>query len=180
MLNVGAAGWTTLIQRSIDWTLFKIFVNIAYPDKLDQQVLIDMLQVVFDPVDGMSFATIVRANAASGTTQALLQMSVGDMQVCNLAAEIYTRSAGLTLLGPAPLTIHDHPSPGPLTSGMTVWNTHPMPLPPVGNIPGDPVHEQRAHRDPHAAGPHAAERHVLPDGADRADLHRALRSGVAS
>ena len=56
VLNVGAAGWTTMFQRSLNWSLFKLFVDGAYRDKLDQQILLQTMQAHLDPVDGLSIA----------------------------------------------------------------------------------------------------------------------------
>ena len=143
VLNVGAAGWTTLIQRSINWTLFKLFVDGAYPDKLDQQILVDVLQSHFDPVDGMSYTPHLFGKSK---TQILLQMSVGDMQVSNVATEIYARSAKLGLLAETPAPIYGlTATAGPLGNALTVWDTHPMPLPPMGNQPGDALSMNNAH-----------------------------------
>src|SRR5262249_15857811 len=42
VLNVGAASWTALFQRSVNWALFKLVVDGSYPDKLDQQILLEV------------------------------------------------------------------------------------------------------------------------------------------
>jgi hypothetical protein len=135
VLNVGGAGWSLLMQRSTNWALFKIFLDDSYPDKLDQQMVIDVIQAYLDPADGMTtvplLSTPLPANPAK---QILLQMAVADAQVPNLATEAYARSVGLPVLEDAAVKPWGLAvAPAPLESALSVWDTHEPELPPETN-----------------------------------------------
>src|SRR5262249_23625753 len=131
VLNVEGAGWSNLIQRSLNWSIFSLVVNGAYPDKLDQQILIDILQAHLDPVDGMSVAPGLLAIPGK---QLLMQMAVNDFQVPNLATEVHARTLGIPLLSDTALTIKGLSiQKGPLPSALTVWDLHEE-VPPPGNV----------------------------------------------
>jgi hypothetical protein len=135
VLNVGAAGWSTLFQRSVNWSLFRLVIQGSYPEVLDQQILIEVMQAHFDAVDGMSIANHLTADPLAGNPvkHVLLQMGVNDMQVPNLASEIYARSVPLPLLSDAPAPIFGMtPKDGPVPSALTVFDLH-EPAPPPGN-----------------------------------------------
>ncbi len=132
VLNVEGAGWITLAQRSVNWALFSIPVDGAYSDKIDQQILLETLQAMFDPIDGMSVAPGL---LAMPNKQLLLQMGVNDDQVPNLATEVHARTLGIPLLSDTPLMIKGLTvKSGPLPSALTVWDLH-QAAPPPGNVP---------------------------------------------
>jgi pimeloyl-ACP methyl ester carboxylesterase len=149
VLNVGAAGWSNLFHRSLNWALFKLVVDGAYPDKLDQQVLLEVLQAHFDPVDGMSIAPQVLDAPLEGNPKKhlLLQMAVNDLQVPNLASEIYARSVGLPLLSDAPLDVAlMSKKSGPLPSALTAFDLH-QEAPPPGNVPATVTSPNHVHTE---------------------------------
>jgi hypothetical protein len=137
VLNVGAASWSTLLQRSTNWTLFKLIVDGAYPDKLDQQVLVCVFQPHLDPADGMNFAGYYQAAPLplSPPKQVLLQIGVGDVQVSNVASEMLARAAGLPLLDDTPKAVWGLATkPGPLPSALAIFDTKEKEPPPEGNL----------------------------------------------
>lgn len=135
VLNVGGAGWSLLMQRSTNWALFKLILGGSYPDKLDQQMVIEVIQAQLDPADGMTAAPLLSAPLPGNPPKRiLLQMAVGDPQVPNLATASYARSLGLPLLEDAAvqpwgLTV----APTPLESALSVWDTHEPEQPPETN-----------------------------------------------
>lgn len=146
-LNVGAAGWSTLFQRSINWSLFKLVLDGSYPEKLDQQVILEIFQAHFDPVDGMSIAPDGFTAPLGGgpPKRVLLQIAVNDVQVPNLASEIYARSIGLPLLSDSPLDVAGlEKKPGPLPSALTAFDLHAEP-PPLGNVAAPALTENQVH-----------------------------------
>jgi hypothetical protein len=168
--NVGAAGWSTLLQRSTNWSLFKIILDGAYPEKLDQQVLIDVLQAHFDPVDGMSIAPHLLADPlpGNGKKHVMLQMAVADVQVSNLASESYARTLGLPLLDEAPLEVWGMTrDKGPLDSGFTAFDMHEE-APPLGNVSAPATTSNHVH----------TEMRTLPAAEDQIDHF--LRTGVVT
>lgn len=148
VFNVGAAGWTTLLQRSTNWALFKLIIDGSYPDKLDQQILITVLQSYFDTADGMNLAPHYFDDLLPGNPekQVLLQIAVGDLQVSNVASEAFARSAGLPLLDDAPKAVWGlPPSAGPLPSALTIFDTKEVDQPPTGNLSASIAADNDAH-----------------------------------
>ncbi|MFO0761211.1 MAG: hypothetical protein U0359_32330 [Byssovorax sp.] len=149
VLNVGAAGWSNLFHRSLNWALFKLVIDGSYPDKLDQQLLLEVLQAHFDPVDGMSIAPQVLDAPLEGNPKKhlLLQMAVNDLQVPNLASEIYTRSLGMPMLSEAPLAVAGiEKKDGPLPSALTAFDFHEE-APPPGNTPAPVTSPNHVHTE---------------------------------
>jgi pimeloyl-ACP methyl ester carboxylesterase len=146
-LNVGGAGWSTLLQRSQNWLLFKIIVDGAYPDRVDQQMLIEVLQNHFDPIDGENLSPHALLDPLPGSPkkQMLLQMSVNDPSVPNLASEVLARTMGLPLLDDSPLAIYGlDKASAPQSSALTVWDTHQI-APPRTNAPLSGAEKNTAH-----------------------------------
>lgn len=149
VLNVGAAGWSNLFHRSLNWALFKLVVDGAYPDKLDQQVLLAVLQAHLDPVDGMSIAPNLIDAPLEGNPpkHVLLQIAVNDLQVPNLGSEIYARTLRLPLLSDAPLDVPGlNRKDGPLPSALTAFDFH-AEAPPPGNVPAPVTSPNHVHTE---------------------------------
>ena len=148
VFNVGAAGWTTLLQRSTNWALFKLIVDGSYADRLDQQILITVLQSYFDTADGMNLAPHYFTDPLPGSSQKqiLLQIAVGDPQVSNVASAAFARSAGLPLLDSAPAPVWGlPPTMGPLPSAFAIFDTQEVDQPPTGNISASITADNDAH-----------------------------------
>ena len=147
-LNVGAAGWSTLLQRSLNWALFKIIIDGSYSDKLDQQVLICILQSYFDPADGLHYASRYSADPFPGSPskQVLLQIGAGDLQVSNVASELFARTAGFPLLDDSPKPVWGlTKAAGPLPRALTIFDTKEEDQPPDGNISAGVTANNDAH-----------------------------------
>jgi hypothetical protein len=147
VLNVSAGGWSTMMQRSLNWSLFELVLNGKYPSKLDQLVVISLFQSHMDPVDALSFAphTIGAPLADNPPKQLLQQMAMNDAQVPNLASEIHARSLGLSLLAPSPKAVWGMTSTeGPLSSGLAVFDLG-AEAPPPGNQAASGATENPAH-----------------------------------
>ena len=95
VLHVGGAIWSTMLERSSNWTAFETMMEYGVEDPLDRQVLYAVSQLLWDPVD-----PITHAQALQGRSL-LWQESMGDEQVPNLTTHALARSVGLTLLSPA-------------------------------------------------------------------------------
>ncbi len=148
VFNVGAAGWTTLLQRSTNWVLFKLIVDGSYPDRLDQQILITVLQSYLDTADGTNLAPHYFDDPLPGNTkkQILLQIAVGDPQVSNVASEAFARGAALPLLDDAPKAVWGlPPTSGPLPSALVIFDTKEADQPPTGNISASVAADNDAH-----------------------------------
>lgn len=148
VLNVGAASWTTLLQRSTNWTLFKLILDGSYQDRLDQQEIVCVLQQYLDPSDGMSWAKRYSLDPLMGSPSknVLLQIGVGDLQVSNVASEMFARTARFPLLESSPVTVWGMPpETGPLPSALAIYDTKEEDQPPEGNMNGNVTSKNAAH-----------------------------------
>lgn len=96
VFHVGGAMWSTLLERSSNWTAFELLLTPSITDAADRQVLYAISQLWWDPVDPMSWTGELAAGPPF-----VLQESIGDEQVANLGTEALARAAGLPLLGPS-------------------------------------------------------------------------------
>lgn len=138
VLQVGAGNWTMLFERSSHWQDYGAIVGGAYPGPLNKVILQSLMQMGFDPTDGIHVAARMfdTANPIPGlpAKQLLIQMAVGDSQVTNLATEHQARTMAVNVLSPAlhvPYGMSE--AAGPLSSALTIWDEKPTPLPPTTN-----------------------------------------------
>jgi hypothetical protein len=142
VLGVPGANYSLMVERSTDWPIYYNILYGSYADPLLAEIVLWLLQHHFDATDPITtYPGILGTNAASipGTPpkQILLQMAVGDSQVPNIATLTAARTSGLPILGPTvtpveglyDLTVQD----GPLSSALTLWNEHKVPVPPLTN-----------------------------------------------
>jgi hypothetical protein len=96
VLHVAAGAWTTLLERSSNWSDYDRTMRMWTPDPVDRQVLYAVSQMLWDPVDSITQYVALRAKSV------LWQASIGDAQVSNLATELLARSVDVPLLQPSP------------------------------------------------------------------------------
>ncbi|MFF4666904.1 hypothetical protein [Streptomyces sp. NPDC001282] len=154
VLGVTGMNYGLLLNRSVDFAPFQQVLNLSYPDRLRQQIVLQLFQMVWDRGETNGYA-----NHLTDRHQVLLHIAYGDHQVANAAADVEARTIGARLLTPA-LTAGRSPDTVPYWgirtigrgqlpyrgSAMTVWDSG-TPSPPVTNIP--PTGPQYG-RDPHS------------------------------
>jgi hypothetical protein len=131
-LGCGGGFWSALFQRSYSWDAARLVLPAAYPDALDQQLLLQMAQMQFDYSDPASVAPYVLQAPLRGVPkkQILAQMGLYDALVSNVTTEMLVRTEGLPLLTPAVVTPWGIPeAEGPLPSALTTWNVNGTPRP---------------------------------------------------
>ncbi len=104
VVQVGGSAYSLMIQRSTNWTQFFPAIRNAYPDRIDQQLIMALWQPLFDDSEGAGTAFFQGQNEPLPDTEPkhlLMQIAVGDCQVSNLAAEIQARTLGMELLTPS-------------------------------------------------------------------------------
>ncbi len=143
--HVGGAAWSLLFERSTYWVTFGLILKGAYPEPVDQVIMQQILQTALDVVEPAN------VEGLAPDKQRLLQMSVGDAKVTNLATLLQARTFGLPLLAPAlevPYGLTE--TDGPLDDGFVIFTEEPSPLPPETNITndeGNEAHDQLRKRD---------------------------------
>ncbi|MFD2767176.1 hypothetical protein [Micromonospora eburnea] len=160
VLGVPAMNYSTLLQRSVDFTPFQNIMDQSYPDKVDQQLIFALLQMLWDRSEANGYAQHMTDDPLPGTPahQVLMHVAFGDHQVSPAAAEVEARTIGARLHTPAladgwSLDVKPYwgitPIPAyPYTgSAIVIWNSGaaaappPANLPPVGAQYGDDPHE---------------------------------------
>jgi len=95
VLHVGGAAWSTLLERSNNWTLFELSMVDSIPDAWDRQQLYSMSQLYWDTIDPISYIPQL------STKMVLVQESMGDDAVHNMATELLARSLDIPVMTPA-------------------------------------------------------------------------------
>ncbi len=104
VLNVPGAAWATMFTRSSNWPPVHAAVAAHYPDPLEQQIGIALIQSRFDFSDPANFAKLIKQSPladAPSNRLVLLQESIGDCQVPNITTEMLARSMGVKLMTPS-------------------------------------------------------------------------------
>src|SRR5262249_25310433 len=133
ILHVGGANWSLMFERSNNWSIYGMPLKGAYVTLLDAVIMEQVLEMGLEQVDGATVAPV----AVPGTPpkHTLMNTSLGDAQVPNLASFFQARSLGAKLVDPAvvePFGI-DHATTVSDGAALVIVDEHPMPLPPETN-----------------------------------------------
>lgn len=138
VVNVPGAVWSMMLERSFVFKSLIDLLKAQFPDPLDRQIVLTLVQVLFDPIDPINFGPHA-VNDPLGTPKKtiLVQESYGDALVPNLSTETLTRTMGLPGLAPLVSPVYGiTEESSPLSgSGFTIFNTNPTPLPGDTNVP---------------------------------------------
>lgn len=123
--HVGGSMWSTMLERSSNWSTFEAILVDAVPAPEDRQLLYSMSQLWWDFADPISFTEELVDRPM------LYQVSMGDEQVPNLTSEALARSIDLPLLQPSATTPDGlDPVTGPLPPGSRAFVQFDPELPP--------------------------------------------------
>ena len=102
VLGVGAANYSTMLQRSIDFAQYQIIFDQNYRDTFDRQLLFPLIQQLWDRGEPNGYTSRLLENPLPGTPAKKVIMQIGrhDSQVPDVASEIQARSLGIP--APAP------------------------------------------------------------------------------
>ncbi|MCF2529603.1 hypothetical protein [Yinghuangia soli] len=160
VLGVTGMNYSVLLNRSSDFVQFQPLIDRAYPDKLDQQLVLSLFQLLWDRGETNGYAAHLTDRPLPDTPrhQVLMQIAFGDHQVANVAAEVQARTIGARIATPAlapgrspdvtpywgiaPITRYPYRG-----SAMVVWDSG-TPAPPQTNTP---PFEPDYGEDPHSA-----------------------------
>jgi hypothetical protein len=133
VLHVGAANWAMMFERSSNWATYGVPLKSSYDDLLDAVIMEQVLQMALEGVDG---STVVGMTLpGTPTKHILMQTSLDDTQVPNLASHFHARSLGLTLLDGSVTVPYGFES-RQATSAQDAWliiDEKPTPKPPTTN-----------------------------------------------
>jgi hypothetical protein len=100
---VPAANYSTLLHRSIDFNPFLQVLRGSYPDRLDEQLLVALIQQLWDRAEPQGYMNHLVAGDLSTPPvphKILIHMATYDSEVSNLGTEIMVRSLGITQVNP--------------------------------------------------------------------------------
>ncbi len=138
-LGVPGGAWSLLFERSLAWGPLQVVAKAAYPDDpYSYEILTSLLAMSFEPIDPITTTPRVVMDPLPDTPakQILMYQTVGDSLVSNLSTEMVARTMGIDLVAPSlyvPYGLDE--STEPLTSGLTIYDEHPEPLPNETNVP---------------------------------------------
>ncbi len=144
VLGVGAANYSMMLERSLDWPIYRTVMIGAYDHPLHVSLLLNLMQMRWDHTEPSNVIADLPGTAipGKGDKQILMQIGFADSEVPNVASEYQARTMGLSLLGPTPFTPYEIPvAEGPLSSGLVIFDSGFGPIP-DGNIPPE---ENRGH-----------------------------------
>jgi hypothetical protein len=161
VLGVPGMNYSTLLDRSVDFDPFAELQLVAYPDEVDRQLGIALIQMLWDRGESNGYAAHLTDDPLPGTPphEVLLIEAFGDHQVANIATETMARTIGAAVHSPA-LAPGRSPDVTPLWgippvtgdpydgSALVVWDFG-NPAPPQGNVP---PREPEYGEDPHGKG----------------------------
>jgi hypothetical protein len=121
---LGEAGmnYSMLLQRSVDFDLYKVVLDGSYPDPFVQLLSIDLIQMLWDRGETDGYAQHVTRAPYPRTPRhtVLLLGAVGDHQVSQFALQVETRTMGAP--GHVPFVAPDREY-----GGENGWNIAPIP-----------------------------------------------------
>jgi pimeloyl-ACP methyl ester carboxylesterase len=147
VIGVGAANFSTLLQRSRAFGPYSDAARTAYPNDLDRMLGYPVVQELWDRVDPNGWYHHVVADPLPGTPPhaVLLHLSTNDAAVPNLGTEILARSLGIPQVMPAVQTRYGIPeAPAPIDGSALLESNGGYAAPPLTNRPplaDNPAHE---------------------------------------
>lgn len=154
MLDVPAANYGLLLDRSIDFDPFRAVLDPAYPSAADRALGLQLIQMLWDRGEANGYLQHLVDDPYPDTPehQVLLHVALGDHQVANIATEIQARTLGLSVHRPVyadgrttatdpwfGIPTLEYPVEG---SGVVVWDSG-------AAIPPDENQPSREGNDPH-------------------------------
>jgi hypothetical protein len=174
VLGVPGMNYSLLLKRSSDWPVYESVMATAYPDKLDQALLLGMIQTMWDRAETNGYAAHLTSDPYPGTPehQVLLHVAFADFQVSMWSAEIQARTIGAHVRQPA-LADGRHPDEEPLwglpavpgdgfTGSVLVYWDSGTPPPPQTNT--QPTEGSDPHGKPRAQVAARAQKSAFFDG----------------
>jgi hypothetical protein len=140
-----------MLERAEPWNTMGIAIRQMFPDPIDLQLALSIVQLEFDAIDSLSWMDHLTHDRLPGRpdVEVTLHMAVGDCQVSNMITEWLARTGQIPLVTPSPRDIWgldtitaDPPDGADTHAALFVYDELYPPLP-EGNIP--PAEDNDAH-----------------------------------
>ncbi len=102
-LGVGGMNYSTLLNRSTDFTDYFAAMEAAYPDPMDQQIWFGLIQMLWDRGEAGGYVQHLTGRTYDRTPphEVLMQVAFGDHQVANITADNMARTLKIPVYQPA-------------------------------------------------------------------------------
>ncbi len=154
--------YNLLLNRSVDFGPFFFLLQVKYPSHRDQQIVLGLVQMLWDRTEPDGYAPYITKDMLPGTPahEVLLHVAIGDYQVTPLGAHILARAVGAKNVSPVNRSIWgiEEAAPPFTGSGMMEFSFG-LPEAPKTNTPP---------QGPEADDPHDKVR-VLPAAMEQTD-----------
>jgi hypothetical protein len=138
LLGEPGAPYNLLLNRSADFGGFFIVLRGSYPNALDVQLGIDLVDLLWDRAEPDGYISYIRENTLPGTPKhdVLIDVAIGDHQVSPLGAHFIARTVGASNLKAVNSEIFGVPdaASGFTGSGMVEWSFG-LPPAPITDVP---------------------------------------------
>jgi hypothetical protein len=138
LLGEPGAPYNMLLNRSQDFSGFFFFLRSAYQNGLDAELVIDLVDLLWDRAEPDGYVGYIRENMLPGTPahDILIHAAIGDHQVTPLGAHFIARTVGAHNLKAVNREIFGIPDAdsGFSGSGFVEWNFG-LPPAPITDIP---------------------------------------------
>lgn len=95
VLEVMGQPYTLLLHRSVDFHLFFIVLRASYPDTRDQQLVLALVQMLWDRVEPSGYTKYLRGGLPNTPAhEVLMRSALGDHQVTTWGAQVMARAVG--------------------------------------------------------------------------------------
>jgi hypothetical protein len=97
VLGVVGMNYSTLLDRSSDFSQYEAALNAAYPSEVDRELLFGLIQPLWDRAENDGYAAHIAHNPLPRTPRhtVLMDVAFGDHQVSNYSAEVMARTVGV-------------------------------------------------------------------------------------
>lgn len=95
-LGVPGMNYSTLLDRSTDFSTYESVLNASYPSETDREILFGLVQPLWDRAEANGYAAHITHHPLPGTPShaVLMHVAYGDHQVANVSAEVEARTIG--------------------------------------------------------------------------------------
>jgi len=138
LLGEPGAPYTMLLNRSVDFSGFGTILNIVYRDPRDAQLMLALIQMLWDRTEPDGYVAYIRENMLPNTPahEVLMHVAIGDHQVTPLGAHFIARTIGAKNLSPVNRSVYGIPEAAePIMGSAMVEYDFGLPESPLTNTP---------------------------------------------
>lgn len=125
VVQVGAINYSLILERSHDWPTYRTTLNGAYPNNLDDALILSLMQQEWDRTEPTSVADVIATGGFPNTPakQVFMQVAIADDEVANLGSEYQQRTMGVPTIMPSPyVPWGTQVTSAPAQSGMILYD----------------------------------------------------------